>query len=307
MKIAVLGAGAMGSLYGGYLSMAGCEVYLVDIWKEHIDKINNEGLKITRDSSQLFAHPRGTINSNEVGIVDLVIVFVKSTMTRKAMDENKSLLGANTFVLSLQNGYGNIEEIEKYVDKKKIIAGTTAHGATMLSPGSIKHAGTGETHIGPVSGDFNDNLIKIAELLKLAGFETTVSKNVMELIWSKLIVNVGINALTGILGVKNGDLLKANEIKTIMNMAIKEAVKVADKSGIKFDEDEMIKKVYSIAEKTGENKSSLLQDILNKRKTEIDMINGAIVREGLKNSIETPVNLTLLNLISVIEKGYLKK
>lgn len=304
MKIAVLGAGSMGSLYGGYLSMAGCEVYLIDIWKEHIDKINSEGLRISRDSFEFVTHPRGTTNSNEVGIVDLVIVFVKSTMTQKALKENKALLGIDTLVLSLQNGYGNIEEIEKYVDKKKIIAGTTAHGATMLSPGSIKHAGIGETHIGPVSGEFDDKLLKVVEFLKLAGFETTVSNNVMNLIWSKLIVNVGINALTGILGVKNGGLLKTDEIKNTMAMAIKEAVKVAEKCGVKFDEDEMIKKVYSVAEKTGENRSSLLQDILNKRKTEIDMINGAIVREGLKNSIETPVNQTLLNLIRAIEKGY---
>lgn len=303
MKIAVIGAGAMGSLYGGYLSKVSKDVYLVDIWQEHINAINDDGLNIQEKDKEIVVYPKAVSAAEEVGYVDLAIVFVKSIMTDKALEKNVALLGPNTLVLSLQNGYGNIENISKYVKVDNIIAGTTAHGATMLKAAHIKHAGIGETHIGWVLNKEDGRIESVARILRDAGFHTIISDKVMELIWSKLIINVGINALTAILKIENGQLLKLDETKKLMTMAVEEAVKVSKASGITFDEKSMIKKVMDVADKTSENKSSMLQDILNKRKTEIDTINGAIVKEGKKYSIETPVNLVLTNIIKSMEKG----
>lgn len=303
MKIAVIGAGAMGSLYGGYLSKVSKDVYLVDIWQEHINAINEDGLNIQEKDKEIVVYPKAVSAAEEVGYVDLAIVFVKSIMTDKALEKNLALLGPNTLVLSLQNGYGNIENISKYVKVDNIIAGTTAHGATMLKAAHIKHAGVGETHIGWVLNKEDGRIESVARILRDAGFNTIISDKVMELIWSKLIINVGINALTAILKIENGQLLKLEETRKLMAMAVEEAVKVAKASGIIFDEGSMVKKVMDVADKTYENKSSMLQDILNKRKTEIDTINGAIVKEGKKYSIETPVNLVLTNIIKSMEKG----
>lgn len=304
MKIAIIGAGAMGSLYGGYLNKSGNEVYLIDVWKEHVDAINTNGLQIEEPSGAIYTYPKAVTQASLAGIVELAVVFVKSIMTYKALEANKAVIGPDTMVLSLQNGYGNIEEIEKFVGKDHIIAGTTAHGATMLGPGKIKHAGVGDTHIGSVLKGKEDRIMQIVEVFKEAGFAIDVSDNVMKLIWEKLIINVGINALTAAVGMKNGELLDFDETKEIMELLVYEAVNTANANGMDFNRKESFEKVKMVAERTAQNKSSMLQDIANKRKTEIEMINGAIVREGQKNKISTPVNKVLLNMIRIMEKKY---
>ncbi len=302
MKIAIIGSGAMGSLYGGYLSKAKNEVYLVDIWKEHIEKINNEGLKILEKDDVLTVNPKGVVDSKEVGKVDLAIVFVKSIATKKALESNSSIFDDNTMVLSLQNGYGNVEDIEKFVKSENIIAGTTSHGATLLGPGKIKHAGKGKTIIGKAKGENDSRLSEIKAALENAGFETDLSDNVMEIIWSKLLVNIGINALTAVLEIENGRLTEWEESEELVALAVREAVKVANNSGLQFNDEEVIEHVLEVAKATAENKSSMFQDILNKRKTEIEKINGAVVKIGKDNGVETPVNETLTNLVKIKEK-----
>ncbi|MCD6434857.1 MAG: 2-dehydropantoate 2-reductase [Clostridiales bacterium] len=304
MKIAIIGAGAMGSLYGGKLCNAGNEVFLVDIWKDHVDKINNEGLTMLENDKEIISHPIAVTEAKGIGIVDLAIIFVKSIHTGDAVKNSSAILGENTLVLSLQNGYGNIEKIADYVKEENIIAGTTAHGATMIGPGYINHAGSGVTHIGLVTGKLNSRVEEVADIMKKAGFNTDVSVKVMELIWAKLIINVGVNALTAILKIKNGQLLDYKESLEMMRDAVTEAVEVAKASGIVFDLEEVFEGVVDVARKTGQNKSSMFQDVLKSRKTEIEMINGAIVNEGNKYGVATPINGMLVNLIKVIEKTY---
>lgn len=301
MKIAIIGAGAMGSLYGAYLHKSGEEVYLINKWEEHINAINKDGLVIEDGNNRSKFHPMAVLDSNEIGIVDLAIVFVKSTKTEEAILENKNMIGKNTYVLTLQNGYGNGEKIEKYINKDRIVVGTTGEGCTTLKAGHIKHAGSGDTYIGMYSGKENIILKKLENILKYSGFNVHICKDPIELIWNKLIINVGINAITSILKMRNGEILKQNAAKSIMKNAVTEAVMVANAKGFNFDEEEMIKIVEKVALKTAENKSSMLQDVLNNKKTEIEVINGAIVREGIRFNIKTPVNETLTNLIIALE------
>lgn len=301
MKIAIIGAGSMGSLYGAYLHNSGEEVYLINRWEEHINVINTEGLIIEEREKKLKFYPKAVTNSRDIGIVDLAIIFVKSTKTEEAILENKNIIGKNTYVLSLQNGYGNGEKIEKYINKDRIIVGTTGEGCTTIKAGYIKHAGSGDTYIGMFSGKEDSILENLENILNYSGFNVHICKDPSQLIWNKLIINVGINAITAILKIKNGELLKQNTAKSIMKNAVIEAVKVANAKGFNFDEEEMIDKVEKVALKTAENKSSMLQDISNNKKTEIEVINGAIVREGIKLNIKTPVNETLTNLIIALE------
>ena len=304
MKIAVLGAGAMGSLYGAKLSAnSKNEVYLVDVWKEHIDAVNLHGLQMEEgDDVLLYENLKGHISSEETGVCDLVIVFVKSTVTKTAVESNAAVFGPNTVALTLQNGLGNIEQISSVIGAERVIAGTTAHGATMLSPGKIRHAGKGKTIIGELGGHESDRIRKMAAVLEDAGMETVISGNVLGLVWDKLLVNVGINALTGITKLYNGQLLDYPEIEELLEKAVSEGVAVAWAKGIRLGFDDPVAHTKDLCRATAANKSSMLQDILNGRQTEIEMMNGAIVREGKALGIETPVNLALTNLITYLSR-----
>ena len=298
MKIAIIGAGAMGCLYGAMLSESDNEVWLLDVWEQHIDAIKKNGLIVEKSSQQKkYANLKATINALEIGSVDMAMIFVKSTLTEDAVRKNSCIFTDKTIALTLQNGLGNIEKISQTVDKKNIIAGTTAHGSTMLGPGKIRHAGEGKTIIGELDGVDSERIKGIAEVFRISGLETEISYNVIGLIWDKLLVNVGINALTAITQMNNGDLVKYPEIEEILEAAVKEAFMVAQVKGIKLGYCDPIAHTKDVCRATAANKSSMLQDVLNKRKTEIDMINGAIVREGKTLGVNTPVNMVLANLV----------
>lgn len=305
MKIAILGAGAMGCLYGGLLAEAGNDVWLIDVWKDHVDAINTQGLHIEGVSgNRTIKNIKATADSKEIGTVDLAVVFVKSTLTDIAISQNKAVVGENTAVLTLQNGLGNIEKIQSVVNKKNIIAGTTAHGSTMLGPGKIKHAGQGATIIGELDGNTTERMKQMKEMFESAKFETEVSDNILGLIWDKLLVNVGINALTAITELKNGELIEHEETEWILEQSVKEAMRVANAKGIKLGIEDAVAHTKEVCKATAANRSSMLQDVTNKRKTEIIMINGAIVREGEDYEIDTPINNVLTKLILTKEKSY---
>ena len=304
MKIAIVGAGAMGCLYGAKLSAnPSNEVYLIDVWKEHIDTVNEEGLMMEENGELIqYTALKGTSDAERVGPCDLAIVFVKSTLTSKAVGDNKAVFGQETIALTLQNGLGNIDLIRAEIGDNNVIAGTTAHGATMLGPGRMRHAGSGKTIIGELDGRQSDRLEKIAQVLREAALETEISNNVLGLVWDKLMVNVGINALTGITKLQNGELLQYPEIEGLLEDAVTEAHTVAKAKGIKLSYDDPVSHTKDVCRATAANKSSMLQDILNHKQTEIDMINGAIVREGAAAGIDVTVNLVLTNLIKFMQR-----
>ena len=305
MKVAVLGSGAMGCLYGGALAEAGCDVVLIDVWKDHIDAINASGLKIDgSDGGRTIKNIRGVTRPADAGTADLVVVFVKATMTEQAMRDALSLVGDKTTVLTLQNGLGNVEKLCNVLPASRVIAGTTGHGSTLVGPGHVRHAGIGDTVIGELDGSRSARVEELAALLEKAKMTAKVSTNVMGLIWTKLIVNIGINALTAVTGLKNGRLVDFPETEELMECAIKEACAVAKAKGIRFEVDDPLEHTKAVAKKTAANRSSMLQDVTAKRATEVSVINGAVVDEGRKLGVPTPVNTVLTNLILVRQKTY---
>lgn len=301
MKIAIIGAGAMGSLFGGLLSLAGDDVWLVDIWEEHIRTIREKGLTIRTPAGELTARPHAVTDYKTVGPADYIIVFVKSSATHAAALAALPLLGRDTAVLTLQNGYGNAEVIAGVVGAGRVLAGTTAHGATMLGPGRVLHGGKGETHIGALDGG-NGRAAALAACLSRAGISTVTETAILNHVWGKLVINAGINALTGITGALNGRLTAFAETRELLALAVTEAVAVAAAAGIRLPYPDPVAKVAAVAEATASNRSSLLQDLRAGRPTEIDVINGAIVREGERLGIATPVNRTLTLLVKFLEK-----
>lgn len=289
MRIAVLGAGAMGSLYGGILSNAN-EVYLVDIWEEHVKEINEHGLIIEEEYGDEVYHPHAVTSISNLPPMELVIIFVKSINTLEVVNKYKNIFTKDTLVLSLQNGYGNLEDIKTVVKEENIIIGTTSHGATILKPGKIIHAGVGCTVLGTVKKEYKRNADKVKDIFLNSKVETQISDDILYLIWNKLIINIGINPLTAILNIKNGKLLDSDYTLYMMKKLVDEAIDVAKSININFDKEEMFEKVKLVAKNTSNNKSSMLQDISKNRKTEIDRINGAVVSLGVKMNIPTPYN-----------------
>ena len=303
MKTVIMGAGAMGSLFGGLLTLSGEEVWLVDIWKDHINAVRSKGLTIEDRGKTQTIRVNATADVTSVGKADLVLIFVKSYHTEKAVLDARVLRKKDTVFLSLQNGLGNEEAICKQVDQSKVILGVTNHGATLLAPGQIRHAGWGKTSIGELDGKITDRVNQMVQMFLKTGIETEVSLHIHNLVWEKLLINVGINALTALTGLKNGQLLDFPETLRLMESLVSEAVEVAQRKGIRM-EGNPIEKVKTIAEVTRENRSSMGQDFDHRRRTEIDVINGAVAREAERLGISVPFNQAITDLVKVIEKSF---
>jgi 2-dehydropantoate 2-reductase len=302
MKIVIMGTGAMGSLFGGLLALSE-EVWLVDIRQEQIDAIRSAGLTIEEKGKKQTIHVNATSDVASIGKADLVIFFVKAYHTEKAASDAFVLQKKDTVFLTLQNGLGNEEAICKQVDRKSVMLGTTNHGATLLGPGHIRHAGWGKTYVGELDGKMTDRVAQIAQGFNKAGIETEVSSNIHQVVWNKLFINAGLNAVAALTGLKNGQLLDYPETLRLMDRLVSEAIEVAKRKGIPI-EGNPLEKVKAVVEATRENRCSMGQDIDNRRKTEIDAINGAVVREAERLGISVPYNQMITDLIKVIEKRF---
>ncbi|MCM8795722.1 MAG: 2-dehydropantoate 2-reductase, partial [Candidatus Omnitrophica bacterium] len=229
---------------------------------------------------------------------------VKAYNTKEAITQAKALVQDNTHVLTLQNGIGNIEIIGEVTGQERVIGGVTNLGATLLGIGHVRHAGRGETIIGRLDGRITPELRTLRGLFNKVGLETKISRDIKGLLWSKLIINVGINALTAITRLNNGRLIEFEGTRKVLREAVTEAIRIAKRKRIKLIYDDPLAKVEAVCEATSGNISSMLQDVLRKKRTEIDFINGVIVRQGQELSIPVPVNTLLVDLVKTIESSY---
>ncbi len=303
MKTVMMGAGAMGSLFGGLFTRVREEVWLVGNRREQIDPICSVGLTFEEKGKLQIILMNATSDVTSVGKADLVIFFVKTYHTEKAVSDALVLEKEETIFLTLQNGLGNEEVICKKIDRKKVMLGITGHGATLLKPGHIRHAGWGKTFIGELDHRITDRAIRIVQMFCEAGIETEVSLNIHDHVWGKLLINVGINALTALTGFKNGQLLDYPETTRLMEKLVFEAAEVARRKGVHIEENP-IEKVRKAIEATRENRSSMGQDFDHRRETEIDAINGAVVREAQPLGIPVPFNQAVTDLVKAIEKSF---
>ena len=302
MRITIIGAGAMGSLFGGLLSSV-AQVELVDPWREHVEAVRREGLRLVEPDSERVIQITATTDPGQIAPTDLAIVFLKSHQTEWGAEIARSILKPDGMALTLQNGLGNRDVLARVLGADRAWQGVTAHGATLLGPGKVRHAGRGPTHL-ETRPEIADRAEQVAALFQQAGIETHLSPDLDSLIWGKLVINVGINALTGILRVPNGMLREIGPACALMDAAVEEAMQIVRAKGIRLPYDDAIQKVHDVSLATGANRSSMLQDVLRGSLTEIDVINGAIVREAGALGLQAPVNKMLTELIKAIEASY---
>jgi 2-dehydropantoate 2-reductase len=301
LKIAIIGAGAMGSLFGSMLSKVS-EVVLIDINHDHVEAIQKNGLIVENlDGSRSTFNLLITNRPEELSDrVELAIIFTKSFNTRDAANTARAILDPQGVALTLQNGIGNFDVIQNILGPENAVLGVTSHGGTFLGPGHVRHAGIGPTHIANIP--LKKSLIdKIVNIFNVAGIDTSLSDNMNSLIWGKLIINVGINAMTAICRVPNGIIGKISECFDIMEEAVSEAAAVADALGIMLPYEDPVAQVKKVCEATATNQASMLQDILRGTRTEIEAINGAIVKKADTLGIPTPMNCFLFRIIKAIE------
>lgn len=307
LRLAVMGAGAMGSLFGGLLARSGAEVWLIDTWAEQVTALAGQGLSIedatgTLGMDQVTIPVQATSDPTAPGPVDLVLFFVKSYHTRSAAETARPLIGRDTAVLTLQNGLGNTENLQAVFGRERVLAGTTACGATLLGPGRVRFAGRGPTVLGEPDGPPSERAAAVVRQLEAAGLPAQLSADIGSVIWAKVLVNVGINALTALTGLRNGQLLEYPETRALMRAAVDEAAAVAVAAGAVLPWDDPVAHVEHVARLTAANRSSMLQDMDHGRPTEIDAINGAVVAAGQRLGLPVEANRALTLLVKLDQK-----
>ncbi|MCQ2597138.1 MAG: 2-dehydropantoate 2-reductase [Treponema sp.] len=304
MKVVIIGSGAMGCLYGAYLSKNN-EVVMLDSYEPQVEALNTNGITVLEEDGKEYNYKNiKAFKSGEYHeAADLVIVFVKSTFTEDALHDNKSLFANHTLVMTLQNGAGNDRKIAKYVAKKNIVIGTSKHNSVNMGNGKIRHSGTGETTIGS-NLDSKKPLETIEKLLSESGFKAEITDDIQRIIWSKLFVNLSINTFTAITRSPIGSMIDNKYAWDFAEKMICEAVDVAEADGTHFSYMEVLNMVHHVCEDAGKGYSSMSQDVMNCRRTEIDAINGAIVEQAKMYNVPVPYNSLIVDLIHAIEGAY---
>ncbi len=300
MKIVVIGAGAMGSIYGGHLSLNN-EVYIVDTNESIVNKINSEGLYIDEDGVTNVYHPKAVVSTQGIEDVDLVILFVKSIFSKIALDNNKNIIGENTRLLTLQNGAGHEELLMEYVPKDRVIIGTTEDNGAVIKAGHVRRGGVGRTNAGMLTDDKDGFLEKMKVSFDSCGFTLMLHDNIQQLIWDKLFTNVSLSAVTGILQVDMGYIANDEYAWKLTTRLIDEAVEVAKAMGLECDKEAITEKVRQTSINNPNGCTSIRADLRDGRKTEVNTISGAVVRAAEQHNIKVPCHEFVVNMVHAME------
>ena len=307
--VVVLGAGAMGSLFGGLLAEGGLHVILLDPWKEHIDQIRQHGLRMVGYGGDRAIPIGATADAADIESADLVFVQCKANFNAAAAESVRHLFGdsTHTLAISFQNGLGNEEELAEYFGADRVLGGLTAQGANIESPGVVRNHAELPSFIGEMFGGLSDRVSEISNLLSGAGLPTVPSENIRQDIWRKLMANIAISAVSGITGLNIGQIFNEHRADSVSYAALEEAISVARACGIDMSLDDAHEILAKIAGPNGTpgNKSSLRVDLENQRPSEIDYINGAVVDLAKAHDIAVPINETLVTLVHAAQSHYL--
>lgn len=299
VDILVFGAGAIGSFFGGLLSVRH-DVTLIGR-EDHMKAVRAHGLRMTGKTVRLMK-PRSATRIPRDAHPELVIIATKSYDTSEAM-RSLERFGSTAVFLTLQNGIDNADLIARTA--RRVIAGTTAHGVTYLGPGEIRHAGLGDTTIGAWTKVDESTVVRLRDLLDEAGIRTRITADVRSELWAKLVVNAAINPLAALAGVSNGRLVQDPALRRLLEDVARETAGVGRAAGARVDAEDLVRRTRLVARRTATNRASMLQDLDRGRRTEIDAITGAVLREAEKAGVETPLNRALFALVKAREAALL--
>jgi len=305
MKIAIIGCGAMGSVYAGLMADAGNEVWAVDTWKEHVDAINRDGLRVEGKSGDRTVRLRATTDGAEVGPCDLVIVATKASGVASAARTALSMTRPDTVILTIQNGLGAADRIAEAIPTSQVMLGVVGgFGASMKGPGHAHHNGMELVRLGEMDGGETERLGRVVKVWEGAGFAARGYPDIHQMIWEKLICNCTFSGPCCLTGLTVGQILDSADVWPIARACAAEADTVARTKGIALGFDDVEAYVRAFGAKIRGAKPSMLQDHEARRPSEIDAINGAIPVEAAKIGLSAPTNATIAGLIRARESGF---
>ncbi len=301
MKILILGAGAMGMLFGGYLSQEN-SVWLLDVDQGRVNKINADGVTVReKDGRDRRFCPSAVTGPAGLPVMDLVLVFVKSMFTVDALEKNRALIGPDTYLMTLQNGAGHEAKLLRFADREHVVIGSTQHNASVLENGRTYHGGTGITSIGLLDGE-SEAVAHIAARFTACGFPCVTSGDVKRQIWTKLFTNTAASALTAVLQVPLGFLYDDPHARALMGELCREAVAVANAEGAaQFDEAEVIQGVEAVCRNAKDGYTSIYADIRDGRRTEVDTISGSVLEAARALGLSVPYHEMVVKMIHALE------
>jgi 2-dehydropantoate 2-reductase len=302
VKVAVVGAGGVGSVFGGRLAAAGHDVWLVHRRREVVDALRRGGLRLEGPRGDERIAVSATQSTEEIGPADLVLVLTKSTDTRAAAEASRALMGDATVAVTLQNGLGNLETLADVLGQERVLLGMTYVGAALVGLGHARHTAVGQTFLGEPNGQISARVDELAATFSEAGMPTETTDHLWEMVWGKLVINAALNATCALTGASGQAALESPAAFDWLGLVADETAAVAAALGITLPYPDAPARVRKHCYDVGASKPSMLQDMERGRPTEIDAINGAIVRLGQQLGVPTPYNQALLMLVRAREE-----
>ena len=302
MRTYMIGSGAMGSVYGGLLAHAGYDVTLIDPREDHVSLIQRDGLIVEgvrgRHVIRVPAH------TSHAGLppADFAVVFTDANATAEAARTAAQVLKREGFALTLQNGIGNVEALTAALGEARVVAGVTMNSGALSEPGRVAYTNAGVTSIGELDGRTTARIEEVARMLNKAGIETVVIADPMAHIWSKFVLNCAINPLTAITGLRSGEMYRTPEVNALQDRVIDEILMVVERKGVRLAEPDPRKKIKDHCRKRY-NRPSMMQHVEQGRRTEIDALNGALVREAKALGLAVPYNEAVVAVVKGLEKS----
>ncbi len=303
MQVVVVGAGAMGVLFAAVMDKAGADVSVFDVSVELVDAINVDGVTLKRGES-VSRHRVQAFADATMEKPDLVLFVVKAHHTEAAARAIAPIVGDNTIVLTLQNGWGNADVIDAALGGARMVVGVTYNSAKVESPGVTLNTGQGPTFLGGYGRGTASDAERVAELLTAGGVPTTVPAEILEEIWKKLTLNASALPVSALTDLHVGQMVASADVMTIVDQLITETVATARAQGINVDLDERLTSIHDHLENGGSGQPSMLQDVRAKRKTEVEVINGAVAGYAHRFSVPAPMNAAMVQLIHGLESGW---
>ncbi len=311
MKITVMGAGAMGCIFGGYLQEAGEDVWLIHHSDSWVREIDQRGLILDFGTSRKIIRSKSTTRVADAGIADLVLLFTRSYDTASAAQEARPLIGPDTYVLTVQNGLGNVAAIQNATGVNRIIYGTTTVGGLATGPGEVRvdsPPGPGAvTFIGESQHQKSEMLIETSRVFNRAGIPTEIPDDIDQRVWTKVAMASGIGMVAALTGLKVGDLIDLDQGRELLALITAETAEIARRQGIRLDNRIILEMIISHALGSRDHVSSMLLAFREKKRTEAGSLNGALVAEAERLGLSAPANKVVALLVSIIENTYAQR